>query len=100
MTSNEKASLVFLFVLSPKMQEAMDDTEKIVIKLNRTKLLKAYKNLHQELKKVINVMYDGISEQEEEQLRTLTLAIDEGIDAFKKALKEEYDNELKELLKK
>ena len=73
--------MIYLYVNAPKMQEAIDSLDSL--NLDRTKLKKAFDNMQKELSKVINHMYDGISEEEESELRDLTMAYEQSIEHFK-----------------
>ena len=86
MTNDQKADLLFLFILAPKMQESLDNIQ-LNKDINKFKLKATINNLHKELEKVVKVLYLGIAEEEEEQLRELTKAIDLGLEEFKGSLK-------------
>lgn len=90
MTNDQKADLIFVHVLATKYQESLDNIE-LNKQINKHLLKSAIKNLQRELEKVIKVLYTDIEEEEEKQLRDLTLAIDQGLEEFKKSLKNEYD---------
>lgn len=90
MSPSQKADLVFFHVLAPKMQEALDNIE-LNPNINKSLIKVAIRNLQKKLSNIISSMYKGITEEEEEQLRDLTSAIDLGLEEFKKALIKEYE---------
>jgi len=92
MTNQQKADLIFIHVLAPKFQEALDN-----VSLNKDIYKQEFKAsinaLNRHLERVIALTYKDINEEEEAQLRALTSAIDEGLESFKSSIKQEYEKE-------
>ena len=86
MTPEQKSDLLFLFILAPKMQESLDNIQ-LNKDINKFKLKATINNLHTELDKVVKLLYKGISEEEEQQLRDLTTYYENSLKWYKRDLK-------------
>ena len=91
MTSDQKADLLFLFILAPKMQESLDNIQ-LNKEINRFKLKATINNLQLELEKVVKVLYTNISEEEEQELRDLTTCYENRLKNYKRELKRGVKN--------